>query len=309
MLRLLAQREQGYEDMAALMGVSVEELRGRVREALSELEREGKEAPELPPPPAAPQPDKPSPAAAEPPELSATPAAEQVPPPKPPKRAASSLLSSTGARIGVAAVAAAVAAVVVLLLVLGGGDSGSSTSASTTTAGGGEATGATLVQKAIATTEAGKGKEVTKAVLQPDTGGEGQGVAIFGRVKNALALQIVAEGLAPLGAEQSYAIWIAQSPRRMLPLAASPVRKNGTIASQFEVPTELLAYLANETFDEIAITRASNTKLNAALETATKAKRTPAYTGTPVMRGPITGPIVGAAKRIEAEQGKGKAKE
>ena len=38
MLRVLAQREEGYEDMAALMGISVEELRRRVKEALSEVE-------------------------------------------------------------------------------------------------------------------------------------------------------------------------------------------------------------------------------------------------------------------------------
>jgi hypothetical protein len=123
-------------------------------------------------------------------------------------------------------------------------------------------------------------------------------------VKKTLALQIVAEGLQPLGAGEAYAIWIAQSPTRMLPLAASPVNKKGQSASQFEVPTELIAYLAAETFDEIAITRASVAKLNASLKAATKAKEAPAYTGTPVMRGTITGPIVGAAKRIEEEKGK-----
>ena len=41
MLRLLAQREQGYEDIAALMGLSVEEVRARVAEALAQLEDEG----------------------------------------------------------------------------------------------------------------------------------------------------------------------------------------------------------------------------------------------------------------------------
>ena len=33
------------------------------------------------------------------------------------------------------------------------------------------------------------------------------------------------------------------------------------IATQFEVPTELLGYLANETFDEIAITKIASAKL------------------------------------------------
>ena len=46
MLRLLAQREQGYEDIAALMGLSVDEVRAKVKDALAQLEDEG-----LPPPP------------------------------------------------------------------------------------------------------------------------------------------------------------------------------------------------------------------------------------------------------------------
>jgi hypothetical protein len=316
MLRLLAQREQGYEDMAALMGISVEELRGRVKEALKELEAEGKEAPALPPEPEpepAPEPPKaPPPLASEPPELSATPASGQVPPSLPrQRRRGISLPSSNGARIGIAAVAVAIVVVVVLLIALGGGDdSNSSTTAATTAASEAaseaEAPSGGAVSEAVEAAEATKGgKEVTKAVLESSDGSGASGIAIFGRVKNKLALQIVAEGLEPLAAGESYAIWIAQSPRRMLPLAASPVEKNGTIASQFEVPTELLAYLANETFDEIAVTRASVAKLNTALKAATKAKQTPTYTGTPVMRGTITGPIIGAAKRLEEEKAGG----
>lgn len=326
MLRLLAQREQGYEDMAALMGVSVEELRGRVKAALAELEKEGKEAPELPPEPEAtkPAPEEPKadpagpkptpepaaptpPVAAEPPELSATPPSGQVPPSTPPQKKGSlPLPSSSGARIGIAAVAAAIAVVVVLLIVLGGGDSDSDSSTATTAASA-EASSGSAVSEAIEAAETTKGgKELTKAVLQSTDGSATpSGIAIFGRVKQKLALQIVAEGLQPLGSGESYAIWIAQSPTRMLPLAASPVNEKGQIASQFEVPTELLAYLANETFDEVTITRASVAKLNTALRAATKAKETPAYTGTPVMNGTITGPIVGAAKRLEAEEGKG----
>ncbi|HYC81670.1 MAG TPA: hypothetical protein VEB65_07785 [Solirubrobacterales bacterium] len=298
MLRLLAQREQGYEEMAALMGVSVEELRGRVKEALAELETEGKEAPQLPPEPEAPK------AAPEEPKVEAEAPKAPAPPPNQPRRGVT-LPSSTGARIGAAAIGAAVVVVVVLLLVLGGGDGNSDSTTGTTTVNSAEAASGTLVQKAIASTETKAGKESTRAILQPDNGNEAQGVAIFGRLKKTLALQVIAENLEPLPAGQAYAIWIAQSPTRMLPLALSPVRKNGTIASQFEVPTELLAYLANETFDEIAVTQASVSRFGKALKEATKAEETPSYTGTPVMRGEITGPIVGAAKRTEEEKGGG----
>jgi hypothetical protein len=312
MLRLLAQREQGYEEMAALMGVSVEELRGRVKEALSELEKEGKEAPPLPEAPRA-EPEAPKTEESEPPkaeEPKAGPvAAPATPPPTPPPpstkpKRALSIPSSNGARIGIAAVAAAIVVVVVLLIVLGAG-SGSSTTPDTTSA---EAPSGSVVAEAVEAAESAKsGKEVTKAVLEGIEGSEANGIAIFGRLKNKLALQIVAEGLEPLGSGESYAIWIAQSPQKMLPLAASPA-KEGKIASEFEVPTEVLAYLANETFDEIAITKASIAKLNAALKAATKAKQTPSYTGTPVMRGTITGPIIGAAKKLEEEKASGGGK-
>jgi hypothetical protein len=312
MLRLLAQREQGYEDMAALMGVSVEELRERVNAALSELEREGKEAPPLPPAAEAepaepkPKPAEATAAAPEPPELSATPPSGPAPPSLPPRpKRGLGLPSSNGARIGIAAVVAAVVVVAVLLIVLGGGGSDSSSTATSASAA---APSGGAVREAVEAAESSKGKKgVTKAVLTGVGGSEAQGIAILGRVKNKLALQIVAEGLEPLGKGESYAIWIAQSPSRMLPLAASPVNENGQIASQFEVPTELLAYLANETFDEIAVTRTSNSKLNASLKEATSAEEAPSYTGTPVMRGKVTGPIIGAAKRLEEEQaGNGK---
>ena len=75
------------------------------------------------------------------------------------------------------------------------------------------------------------------------------------------------------------------------------------IAAQFEVPVEILAYLAKGTFDQIAITRTDNKELEATIETATKAKKAPAYTGEAVLRGTIKGPIIGLAKREEEEKG------
>jgi hypothetical protein len=308
------------------MGVSVEELRSRVKDALAELEREGETPPDLPPPP---------PAAAEAPELSASPPVGEVPPPDKPKPAPKaaipppakprpaasppasppsggsklSLPKGKGALAGIGAVVVAIVVVVVLLLVLGGGsdsDSTSSTTTPTTAAGNeGEASGkeVSVAEIEAQAESAGKGKEVTKATLSGVGGGEGSGVAIFGRVKNTLALQVVAEGLEPTAEGQSYAIWLAASPQRMLPLGAVPVNQRGRIATQFEVPTEVLAYLANETFDQVAITLTSEAKLKASLEAATKAGEAPAYTGTPVLRGPITGPIIGAAKKAKAKAG------
>lgn len=195
---------------------------------------------------------------------------------------------------------------VVFVLVGGGddsdsGDSSASASANSceTTAKAPKPSGKTI--EALAAAAVKTGKDVTRAILDPVDGSEARGLAIFGRVKNSLALQIVAEGLAPSG-ECGYTIWIAASPRKMLPLASTDVEKDGMINAQVEVPVEVLAYLANETFGQIAITRTDESQLKASLAKATKEKEAPEYTGTEVLRGSVAGPIVGAAKRIEEKR-------
>jgi hypothetical protein len=316
MLRLLAQREQGYDDIAALMGLSVDEVRAKVKDALSQLEDEGVAPPVLPvePPPAeepaVEEPAKPGPEAAavtEPPAPPKPPAPEVDPPapaaaaatspaqPKrtPPPRPSLSLPKSGGARAAIAAGALVLVALIVVLAVSGGGSS--SSSGSSTTAAAGE--GATTAEEPSSTTAADGSKEVTQAILSPVNGGDAKGLAVFGRVKNSLALQIEASGLAPTAKGQSYAVWLFESPQKMLPLATTAVTKSGKIGAQVEVPTEVLAYLAKETFDQIDISLTSDAALKASLSKATKEKKSPAYTGTDVLRGKITGPIIGAASR------------
>jgi outer membrane biosynthesis protein TonB len=302
MLRLLAQREQGYEDLAALMGLSVDEVRAKVKDALDALE-EGEVAPPLPPepvetPPAAPDPPKPEPPAAEepapapvkPPEPAAAKAAPPSPAAKRPSssRPRISLPSGQGARAAIAAGIAVVALIVVVVIVSGGSGSDTSTSATTATTPSESTTAAT------ATTAANSDKE-TQAVLSEVGGSGASGSAVFGRVKNSLALQVIAEGLEPTTKGKSYTVWVADSPQKMLPLASTEVPKSGKIGAQFEVPTEVLAYLAKGTFDEIVVTATDEAQLKASLTKATKEKKSPIYTGTAVLRGPITGPVVGAA--------------
>jgi outer membrane biosynthesis protein TonB len=309
MLRLLAQREQGYDDIAALMGLSVDDVRARVKDALAQLEEEGVPPP-LPVEPPAVEPvpvEEPAePAAVEPPPKPAepeapAPAAPAAPPGKPkrtpPSRPSLSLPESGGARAAIAAGALVVVALIVVLAV--GGSGGSSGDSTTTTAAATEST--TASEEPSATTPASS-KSVTQATLSPVNGGDAKGVAIFGRVKNSLALQIEATGLPATGKGQSYAIWLYESPQKMLPLATTTVGKSGKIGAQVEVPTEVLAYLANETFDQIDVSLTSDANLKASLDKATKEKKAPAYTGTDVLRGPIVGPIIGAAKKAKTKE-------
>jgi hypothetical protein len=346
MLRLLAQGEQGYADIAALMGLSEEDVRAKVVGALAQLQAEGKPAPDVPPPiaggahpaaeatPPEPEPVEEPPAASEEPEPAIADAvapnadpepAEAKPKPAPPAKAAKptapkpaaapgaggkTITLPTGRRawmLGGGILAAIAVIVVVILLVSGGGSDNSSTTAAT------EGPAPTAEEgKAESETETTSGaKPATEAKLEATDGSEAEGFASFGRVKNKLALQIEATNLTPTTAGTSYAIWLAQNPRKMIPLASTPVKSTGkaagAIAAQFEVPLEILGYLASGTFDQIAITRVDNDKFQAAIEAATKAKKTPTYLGEEVLRGTIEGPIVGLAVREEeakkAEEG------
>jgi hypothetical protein len=308
-LRLLTQRgEQGYEDLAALMGIDPAQVHERAQAAAAQLESEGIPAPSIPAPPEstaataptdrAPDPEPEAPAAPPPPAVPAPtpapvaapkPAPPSPPPPAPPSSPSQgpkpTLPKSNRVRAGIAAGAAILVVLVIVLLVSGGGDSGD------------KATGSSGGEETIS---ASANPKLTQAVLSPVDGGDAKGVATFGRVKNSLALQIEAEGLEPTEKGQSYTIWLYQSADKMLPLASTAVSENGKIGAQVEVPTEVLAYLANETFDQLDISLTSEAALKASLTKATKEKKAPIYTGTDVLRGTITGPIIGAAKNAKS---------
>jgi hypothetical protein len=340
MLRLLASGEQGYGDIAALLGLSEDEVRAKVVGALAQLQAEGKPAPDIPPPipggakpaaeavapepaPAAKEapsepiqaepeapgatPTEPAPAASEPqapkppaaPPGTPAPAAPASPPPSAPSGGRTiTLPTGRNAWLLGGGILAAIAAIVVVIILVSGG--GSSTD--TTTEG-----GATTAAENGNGEGAAGAKEATQAELSAVDGSEAEGLATFGRLKNKLALQIEARGLEPtVEGTDAYTIWLAQSPQKMLPLASTAVKGSGKganeIAAQFEVPVEILAYLAKGTFDQIAITRTRTKPFEAAIAAATKNKTTPKYTGEPVLRGTITGPIVGLAQREEEER-------
>jgi hypothetical protein len=305
MLRLLAQREEGYDDMAALMGISVEEVRERVKEALAGVE-EPAAAEEEPAPPPAPAPTpapSPEPPPAETPPVAKEPPADPTPAPSvpTPPSGESSPRPGTGARrsaqipslkvpkdrgalIGLGAGALVVIALVIVLIV--GGDGGGS--GSTGTAG-----ERSLAENASAPAES---KNLTQAVLSADDGSDAGGQAIFGRFKKKVLLQVTGEGLEPSGSGDSYAVWLSHSGRAMVPVGTAKVEDSGKLAARFEVPAAVLVLVAQAAFDEVEVTRTDDRALNVAIAKARKTENESAYKGTPVLSGKITGPLVGAGK-------------
>jgi outer membrane biosynthesis protein TonB len=299
MLRLLAQREEGYEDMAALMGLSVDEVRAKVKEALAEVDDGEAGAQETPTPPEAPVAAPPS---AEPPAPQAPPPPTpelprparpafklKLPKPRPPaRRKGGTPGDNRGALVGLGAGAIVVVILIVILIVGGGGGSSSN---STTTA-------AETGQNETSPTSAENG-QLTQAILTPTSGGSGSGRALFGRFKKNVLLQVEAEGLEPSAKGSSYAVWLSHGGKLMVPVGTAKVEASGKLVGRFAVPGAVLVLVARRAFDEIDVTQTSDAALSAAIAKARKENKEPAYTGTDVLRGKITGPLVGA----EAKQG------
>jgi hypothetical protein len=276
MLRVLAQREEGYEDMAALMGISVEELRRRVKEALSEVDEE-EAAPEAAAPPerpSAPQPPAPTPTpqppAPPPPPAPApipTPAAPSTPPSR--GRLAGKLPKDRGALTGLGLGLLVLVAMAIVLAVSGGGSSSSSSEPSTT---------------------AGNAN-LTQAVLAPVDGGDASGQALFGRYKGNVLLQVTAQGLEPTPAGEAYTVWLYRSPKLALQIGAVP-EKDGKIAAQLQIPVQLLAYVASGAFDQVDVALTPIAAYRAALAKAKAEKKLPPHLGESILRGEITGPAI-----------------
>ena len=320
MLQLMLEREQSYGDIASLLGVSEDEVRARARAALTEVAGEnpdrevaltdyllgqadpigradvarhlaadpdanalaskleaklrllapGARLPDLPEERA---PKRSRPSSADP---VASPGSSPPGSISPRQRR---LIAALLAGLAVVAVAALIAAGV-----FDGG--GSDSNAATTTAG----------------PTTASGDQVTKAVLRPTGGSDGKGIALFARVKKVPVIQVSALGLDPLAKGQSYYVWLYKSKKLALRVGGFVVDSKGRAVTQLQVPAEALALVANGTFDQIDVTLTADADYQAALATARRQKSLPALTGTSVMRGKITGPLVGA---VPAGKGQG----
>lgn len=277
LLRLLAKREEGYEDIAALKGLSVEEVRAEVGAALAELEAGGEEPPAPDP---APQPERPVEAAAPAPQPEPTPAVAAKPAPSagrsrrpevPVERRR--LLLFAGGALGI------VALVLIAVAVLGGdSDSGSEDSVGAGTE--------------VAAAESDK---LTQAVLSAADGSDASGRAVFGRVgKDEIVLQVTAENLEPTEEGESYTVWLYRTPKLSLRVGAVPVGEEGSLGAQLPIPAELLAYVAGGAFDQVYVSRTDDAAYRQEVARAKQNGSIPRYTGETVLTGEITGPVAKA---------------
>ncbi len=181
----------------------------------------------------------------------------------------------------------AVVVVIVILLVtgvLGGGDEGSGSGSGATTAatnGGGTGGG-------------NGGKQPTEAILTAVGGGKAKGQALFGRSGQDVVLLLSAKGLGTAPKGKSYTVSLIRKSDERLPLVATKSQK-GVISGRFQVAPQVLGLLASG-FDRMEVSLVDDATLRVALAKARKAKVAPDYEGTPVLSGPVTGPIVEAGE-------------
>ncbi|HXS47068.1 MAG TPA: hypothetical protein VN756_06365 [Solirubrobacterales bacterium] len=294
MLRLLAQREEGYEDIAALKGLSVEEVRAEVKAALAQLAADQEAGIEPPAPPEPPQAAEGKPKEVAPPEPArepeverpktaklAPPPAKSDPPAKPASRPARPGIPPERRRLlALAGGAVGIVAVVLIAITIFSDGSDSSPGSPQTSGSGTEAASA-------------ENGNLTQAVLEPADGSDASGRAVFGKVgKEEIVLQVAAEGLEPTEKGESYTVWLYRSPKLSLRVGSVAVGDSGDLGARFAIPAELLAYVASGAFDQIYVSRTSDAAYQREVAEAKKNKTLPRYSGETVLTGEITGPVV-----------------
>jgi hypothetical protein len=344
MLQLLLERGQSYEDIAGLLGLSVDEVRGRARAALTEIGGE--------------DPDRdvgltdyllgqadPIGRADAARHLQSDPDARELadklltqlrllapgaelptlPDAKAPKRAKAAAPATTSTAAAGAAESAGGAGrsalstrqrrliagligggllVVVVVLIVAGVFSSGGGGESSSASTGG-GSGSKAAQKAAAT------KRLTRAVLEPVGGESGSGAAIFGRVrsgKNDVAVvQLAMSGLKPTAKDEVYVIWLEGPGGKAFPLTRDRVGKSGQLRGLVPVQPQLLQALAAGAFDRVSVTRATQSSVLTELRKSGKGKQLPKLVGTEALTGKIVGPGFKAARAAAQAQGGGSA--
>jgi hypothetical protein len=138
--------------------------------------------------------------------------------------------------------------------------------------------------------QASNASNLTRAVLTPQGGSDAEGVAVFARIRNQAVLQINVTNLQPTESGEGYVIWLFGGQSQAFPLVRQEVGENGQMRGAAPIPNQLLQALQQGLFDSIDISLATNSQITDALRQARQSQQLPRYAGTSVARGPITGP-------------------
>jgi len=204
--------------------------------------------------------------------------------------AASSLSSKQRTVIAALLAGGALLIVVVILIAGSGGDDSSDGNSGVGDVG---TTGQETTDGETTSDPGDGGVELTRAVLAPPDGGDPQGAAIFGRLRNVPVIELTAGGLEPPGPGENYSVWLYQSDEVALRITrVAQVGEQGQILSQFPVPAEALGFVANGAFSQIVVSLTNEDEYRAELRAASQAEppRLPGFIGAKALVGDIVGP-------------------
>ena len=160
--------------------------------------------------------------------------------------------------VGIAALAAAA-----IILVIGGGSGDDSPSDTQTTVPPDE--------------------DLVVIPLKPVGGASAKGSARLIRVDDLPVLDVDVIGLEPSGADQSYIVWLYNSPTEAFPLSFRDVGGNGRLEGRIPIPAAATALLAS--FDGLDVSLAQKGEAAAAIDEAARGNGVPRHVGRSVVRG------------------------
>ena len=126
-------------------------------------------------------------------------------------------------------------------------------------------------------------EDVVVIPLKPVAGASAKGSARIIRIEDLPALDIDVIGLEPSAPDESYIVWLYNSPTEAFPLVFLPVRENGRLEGRAPVPAAAIPLLAS--FDGLDVSLANKQEAAAAIDQAAKGGGIPRHVGRSVVRG------------------------
>lgn len=126
-------------------------------------------------------------------------------------------------------------------------------------------------------------EDVVVIELKPVGGASAKGTARIIRIEDRPALDLDAVGLEPSAPDQSYIVWLYNSPREAFPLVFLPVGADGRLEGRAAVPAAATALLAS--FDGLDVSLANKREAAAAIDEAVQGSGVPRHVGGSVLRG------------------------
>jgi hypothetical protein len=138
----------------------------------------------------------------------------------------------------------------------------------------------------------------TEADLRPVGGSKASGTVLYKKTPSGMPLlKIRLTGLVPTTREEKYVIWQAGSPHDMVPLATYVVKGNGELNENLKAGFESLAFLEDGSRTEMIVSKVGDDDpWREGLGQGGQGPYDPAVKGQFVLRGPITGSLVGGGE-------------